>query len=115
MNKDKCGNAGLFRSKAPVYHYTQATFLIFLIFFSQFVSSISLFFPGYLPSDDWLKSSHVLLGGGLKVTMNKEYFDWMSVDHVDQAQSKNQVVDQDWLTTSVANSVHIDCVYSIQD
>jgi len=37
----------------------------------------------------------------------------MSVDQVDQAQSKTQVVDQDLLTTSVANSVQIDCVYSI--
>ena len=70
MNEHKCDNAGQFPPKAPVYHFTEANFLIFLIFFCRFVSSVSLFFPGYLPSGDWLKSSHVLVGGGLKVTLD---------------------------------------------
>jgi hypothetical protein len=43
---------------------------MFLIFFTQFVSPVSLFFPGYLLSDGWLKPGHVLVGGGLKVTLD---------------------------------------------
>jgi len=74
MKINKCDNAGQFPPKAPIYHYTRAhgAFLIFLYFFPQSVSSGSLFFPGYLPSDDWPKSGHVLVDGGLKLTLDRK-------------------------------------------